>query len=104
VTYRWPGSLAELWSIVEGGAHQRQREHRTIASHWRRPGALCPARRSQARSTASLPAQLDDLARRELCSALERCGEKRLRWRGCSHSGAELDPIRQYGWTSGARH
>jgi two-component system response regulator AtoC len=72
VTYRWPGNLAELSTVVQ------------------RAVLLCPepqvgpgfvlvhdvdtsSRSAAAASPIDLPGQLDDLERRELCSALERC-------------------------------
>ena len=54
---------------------------------------LCNRRRRQPGTRPSSapaghrsPGQLDDLERRELCAALERCGATRPRWRACSGS------------------
>ena len=74
MTYRWPGNLAELESVVERAAivcdHETVGSSLVAISLENLPTATdVPA----SSPTVGLPAQLDDLERRELCAALERC-------------------------------
>jgi DNA-binding NtrC family response regulator len=74
MTYRWPGNLAELASVIERAALVC--DSATVGPSFASPGELAPAPSAEAAPSppaARLPAQLDDLERRELCSALERC-------------------------------
>jgi two-component system response regulator AtoC len=75
VAYPWPGNLAELSSVIEravllcssatvGGSYLALESRRD-------PPAEVP---SDVKSYVDLPSQLDELERRELCTALERCG------------------------------
>jgi two-component system response regulator AtoC/two-component system response regulator HupR/HoxA len=75
MTYRWPGNLAELASVVERAALTC--EGATVGpafTSFADAGASSSPDAPPATPVAGLPAQLDDLERRELCSALERCG------------------------------
>jgi two-component system response regulator AtoC/two-component system response regulator HupR/HoxA len=76
MTYAWPGNLAELMTVVEravlvcdgetvGVSHLALPEPTGLSLGDASPGAAI---------ATGLPAQLDDLERRELCSALEKCG------------------------------
>jgi len=76
LAYRWPGNLAELTNVIERAAlvcngsivessHLGLSDPNVLGSSGAQGAAMPPA---------GLPAQLDDLERRELCSALERCG------------------------------
>jgi DNA-binding NtrC family response regulator len=76
VGHRWPGNFAELAAVVERAALLAEGDTVT-------PAALmiaAPQDESSHESTGAakdrmdLPGQLDDLERRELCIALERCG------------------------------
>jgi len=76
MTYRWPGNLAELAAVV--GRAALLSPSATVASSFvALAGTEGPTVFDVSDATApgvGLPAQLDDLERRELCSALERCG------------------------------
>jgi two-component system response regulator AtoC len=75
VAYPWPGNVAELSGVIEravllcpvdtiGASHLALEGHRDQA-------AEVPA---EVKPFLDLPGQLDELERRELCTALERCG------------------------------
>jgi DNA-binding NtrC family response regulator len=75
MTYRWPGNLAELASVIERAALAC--DSATVGPSYTSPTDVAPPSLAEALPSplpAGLPAQLDDLERRELCSALERCG------------------------------
>jgi two-component system response regulator AtoC/two-component system response regulator HupR/HoxA len=76
VSYRWPGNLAELASVV--GRAALLCPSATVASSYvtltEGEGNTSSDSSDVAASGVALPVQLDDLERRELCSALERCG------------------------------
>jgi DNA-binding NtrC family response regulator len=74
MTYKWPGNVAELASVVERAALTCESavvgpEHVALSET-----SAPPTAESAGHPAPGLPAQLDDLERRELCSALERCG------------------------------
>jgi two-component system, NtrC family, response regulator AtoC len=74
MTYRWPGNLAELASVIERAALVC--DTATVGPTFASPADMTPpsaADTMPSAPSAGLPAQLDDLERRELCSALERC-------------------------------
>jgi two-component system response regulator AtoC/two-component system response regulator HupR/HoxA len=76
MTYPWPGNLAELTGVIERAVLVCNDEIVGV------PYLALPDSAGLAMGDVSaavpvgtgLPAQLDDLERRELCSALERCG------------------------------
>jgi DNA-binding NtrC family response regulator len=76
MTYRWPGNLAELSSVIVRAALACDDE--TVGPSFVALGDAAGATTgnviSPEQGPIALPAQLDDLERRELCSALERCG------------------------------
>jgi two-component system response regulator AtoC len=75
LTYPWPGNVAELASVVERAALICNEP--TVGPSFVFLGdlkAAPSASPSVAPPAIDLPGQLDHLERRELCSALERCG------------------------------
>src|SRR6185295_8622873 len=75
-SYPWPGNLAELSAVV--GRAALLCPSATVASSYvvlrQSEENTTPDRFDVATAAVALPVQLDDLERRELCSALERCG------------------------------
>jgi DNA-binding NtrC family response regulator len=74
MTYRWPGNVAELAGLVERAALAC--DTATVAPSFVAIGEMGhsgPAEGAATAPSTDLPAQLDDLERRELCAALERC-------------------------------
>ncbi len=78
--YRWPGNLRELETVIEravlvcsgdgiGPAHLGVGALGIASGH----GAGTANARTESQGVIDLPGQLDDLERRELCAALERC-------------------------------
>jgi DNA-binding NtrC family response regulator len=75
LSYRWPGNVAELGSVVERAALVSDGAL-VGASHlaWQAPDEHGAAAREDATQPIDLPGQLDDLERRKLCAALDQCG------------------------------
>jgi two-component system response regulator AtoC len=76
LTYTWPGNLAELESVVERAALvcDGVTVDPSLVALSDVAGAPPADVGPNVPAVLGLPAQLDDLERRELCSALERCG------------------------------
>jgi DNA-binding NtrC family response regulator len=75
VAYPWPGNLAELSGVIERAVLLCPGEtvgasYLAVEAH-RNPAVELP---SDLKASLDLPGQLDELERRELCTALERCG------------------------------
>jgi len=74
MTYRWPGNLAELGAVVQRAVLLC--EHALVGPSFVLVHEVESTGSGEVRTAShiDLPGQLDDLERRELCAALERCG------------------------------
>jgi two-component system, NtrC family, response regulator AtoC len=76
-SYLWPGNLREVETVIERavliceGATIRPEHVAILGAPVARPA---PAEPPDGAAPRDLPTELDDIERRELCAALERCG------------------------------